>query len=271
MAVPMTPPVTPPLTPPIAPITRPYTPAIDPYPGDGAADAEALRKKAQQINRGATRAAVLGVNDGLVSNLCLILGVAGASASQSSVRIAGFASLIAGACSMAAGEWISVQSQVDMYNGVVGELRRLTQRNPLVVLTALIDRIVESGVERTSASKLASELPLDEERFFSFSAKTIFGVDPDDQGSPLVAAGSSLSFFAVGAIVPLAPWFLTSGGAGVIWSIVLTAMASLIVGGFVGRSSDSSVTKAAIRQFLIVLVVAALTFGIGKAFGTAIG
>jgi vacuolar iron transporter family protein len=254
-----------------SPLPRPYTPTIEPYPRDGALDAVALRRKAQQINRGATRAAVLGVNDGLVSNLCLILGVAGASATQSSVRIAGFASLIAGACSMAAGEWISVQSQVDMYNGVVGELRRLTQRNPMVVLSALIDRIVESGIDRTSASKLASELPLNEDRFFSFSAKTIFGVDPDDQGSPLVAAASSLSFFAVGAIVPLAPWFVSSGSAGVMWSVLLTAVASLVVGGFVGRSSDSSVARAAIRQFLIVLVVAALTFGVGKAFGTAIG
>lgn len=237
---------------------------------DGEADAVSLRRKAQKINRGAARAAVLGVNDGLISNLSLILGVAGASTDALAVRIAGVASLIAGACSMAAGEWISVRSQVDMYGGVVADLRRLTERNPALVLAQLVDRMVVSGIPRESASKVASELPLDEERFFAFSAKTIFGVDPDDQGSPLVAAASSLAFFAGGAIVPLAPWFFVSGMTGVILSIVLTALVSLVVGGFVGKSSDVSVAKAAMRQFLIVLIISALTFGIGKVFGATI-
>jgi hypothetical protein len=97
---------------------------------DAAADTADLRRKADQVARGGTRAAVLGANDGLVTNLCLILAVAGASASQSSVRLAGFASLIAGAFSMAAGEWVSVRSQKELAVGLLSELRRLIARNP---------------------------------------------------------------------------------------------------------------------------------------------
>ena len=94
------------------------------------------------MSRGGARAAVLAVNDGLISNLCLILGVAGASASQGSIRLAGFASLIAGAFSMAAGEWVSVRSQVELYGGVLREMRGLLQRNPKVVLDELFGTAV---------------------------------------------------------------------------------------------------------------------------------
>ena len=103
---------------------------IEPTVRDAAADTEALRRKAQQVARGGTRAAVLGANDGLVTNLCLILAVAGADATPSAVRLAGFASLVAGAFSMAAGEWVSVSSHRELAVGLLVELRRLIARNP---------------------------------------------------------------------------------------------------------------------------------------------
>ncbi len=251
-------------------MTIPYTPTIDPTVRDGASDAARLKAKADQVAKGGARAAVLGVNDGLVSNLCLILGVAGASSTPSAVRIAGLASLVAGAFSMAAGEWISVRSQVELLQGVLAELRNLTARNPKLVLDTLAEHLTDVGIEASTARKATTELPLSEQAFFGFTARTVFGLNPDELGSPRIAAISSLGLFAVGAIVPLAPWFVTSGGVASVLSVVLTGFASLIVGAWVGRSSGGSRARTALRQLLIVIVVAAVTFGIGKLVGTAV-
>lgn len=248
----------------------PYTPTIDARVRDGAADAVQLKAKADQVAKGGARAAVLGVNDGLVSNLCLILGVAGASSSASAVRIAGLASLVAGAFSMAAGEWISVRSQVELFQGVLAELRKLTERNPKLILDTLADHLTAVGMESSTARQVTTELPLNEQSFFTFTARTVFGLNPDELGSPRTAAISSLGLFGVGAIVPLAPWFVTSGGLASALSVLFTGLASLVVGAWVGRSSGGSQTKSALRQLLIVVVVAAVTYAIGKLVGTAI-
>lgn len=249
----------------------PYTPRIAPKVADGSKDAAELKAKSDQVAKGAARAAVLGVNDGLVSNLCLILGVAGASSTAAAVRIAGLASLVAGAFSMAAGEWISVRSQVELFKGVLDELRKLTERNPQLVLNTLADRLTDIGLAETTAKQVTTELPLKEKSFFDFTAQTVFGLNPDELGSPRVAAVSSLGLFGAGAIVPLAPWFFTSGMLATVLSVVFTGIASLVVGAWVGRSSGGSPVKSALRQLLIVVVVAAVTYGIGKAVGTAVG
>jgi vacuolar iron transporter family protein len=250
--------------------TNPYTPPIQARVQNAQADAEALRLRAQQVSRGAARAAVLGLNDGLVSNLCLILGVAGATASQSSVRLAGFASLIAGACSMAAGEWVSVRSQVELFQGVLTDLRRLISRNPALVLKELVDKLVDAGFDETTAQRASTELPLNEDRFMHFAARTVFGIDPEELGSPLTAALTSLLLFSGGALVPLLPWFFTSGTLAVLWSVGLTSIASLVFGGAIAFSSGNNVARSAIRQLLIVAFASAITYGIGKAFGTTI-
>jgi VIT1/CCC1 family predicted Fe2+/Mn2+ transporter len=249
---------------------RPYTPHAAPRPTDSAADAAALRGRASAVNRGAARAAVLGVNDGLVTNVCLILAVAGASASAGEIRLAGLASLIAGAFSMAAGEWISVRSQAELYDGVVAELRRLTERNPRLVLDELAGSLGDQGFATDTAYRVATELPLDEERFIAFSSRTLFGVDRGELGSPWVAAWSSLGLFAIGAIVPLAPWFATDGTTAIVVSVTATAIASMIVGGWVARSADRPTWRGALRQFAIVVAASAVTYGIGQAFGTAV-
>jgi VIT1/CCC1 family predicted Fe2+/Mn2+ transporter len=233
-------------------------------------DAEELENRIAQVARGAARAAVLGVNDGLVSNVCLILAVAGADATRSSVRLAGFASLIAGALSMAAGEWISVRSQVELYEGILGRLRTLVSRHPALVLDHLTDRLEEAGMARTTAQRASTELPLDEPRFLRFCANTLFGVNPDELGSPMTAALTSLGYFALGALVPLIPWFLTEGAAAKLLSVAFTAAASLLVGAVVGRSSDRPPGPAAVRQLAIVVAASAVTYGIGSVFGTAV-
>ena len=252
---------------------RPLNPTripIEPKIQDAAADTAALRRKADQVSRGAARAAVLGANDGLVTNLCLILAVAGANASASAVRLAGFASLIAGAFSMAAGEWVSVGSHAELASGLLGELRRLIARNPKLVLDELTDQLVADGFASDTAKQASTELPLDEERFLNFTAKTVFGVNPDELGSPITAATSSFALFSIGALIPLAPWFFMSGGAAVGVSVVLTIVASLAIGGLVSRSSGNSAPRGALRQLAIVVLASAITFGIGKVFGTAI-
>jgi VIT1/CCC1 family predicted Fe2+/Mn2+ transporter len=238
--------------------------------GDVRADTAALAARATQVARGGARAAVLGVSDGLVTNICLILGIAGAQASARDVRLAGIASLIAGAVSMAAGEWVSVRSQVELFRGVLDDLRRLVARNPRLVLDELAGHLERTGFGRDTARLAATELPLDEPRFLRFTALQLFGVNTDELGSPMTAAVASMSLFAVGALVPLAPWFFTSGGVATGLSLGLAAVAGVVVGAYVSRSGGRPIHTGALRQLSIVVVSASVTFGIGRIFGTVV-
>jgi VIT1/CCC1 family predicted Fe2+/Mn2+ transporter len=253
------------------PPARPTVIPIQAHPVASESDAAQLAARAAQVTRGGVRAAVLGVNDGLVTNVCLILAVTGANASRSSVRLAGFASLIAGALSMAAGEWVSVRSQVELYQALIGQLRGLISRSPRLVLDELSGHLEAAGFGRETARRASTELPLDEPRFMRFAATTLFGINPDELGSPLTAAGSSMLWFSTGALVPLLPWFFTGRPLAVWLSVVLTGAASLVVGGVVGRSGERGMVRGAVRQLLIVVGAAAVTYGIGHLFGTAVG
>jgi VIT1/CCC1 family predicted Fe2+/Mn2+ transporter len=250
---------------------RPTGIRIDPRATDSEADAAELARRVEQVGSGGARAAVLGVSDGLVTNVSLILGLAGAGAAASSVRLAAFASLVAGALSMAAGEWISMRSQVELYRGVIDEIHQLVARNPRLVLRELAGRLEGAGLGRSTAQVASTELPLDEPRFVRFTARTVFGLDPDQVGSPWTAAFSSLLLFGVGALVPLLPWFFTHGGRAAIWSMALTALASVLVGAFVSRSGGRNPAAGALRQTGIVAFAAAVTYGIGTAVGGVVG
>ena len=214
---------------------------------------------------------MLGVNDGLVTVLALILGLAGANASVSAVRLAGAASLVAGAFSMAAGEWVSVRAQVELYQGVLTELRALVGRNPKLVLDNLVDRLEAFGFDTSTAQKATTEIGLDEDLFLSFTARTVFGVNSDELGSPLTAALSSLLLFSLGALVPLLPWFFTQGGAGVAWTVALTSVSAVVVGAYIGRSGGTAAWRSAARQLVIVALASGITYGIGAAIGTTVG
>ena len=217
---------------------RPLHIAIEPRAIDPASDAAVLAERVAQVARGGVRAAVLGVNDGLVTNVCLILALAGADASAASVRLAGFASLLAGCLSMAAGEWVSVRNQVELYSSLLGEVRQLVARNPRLVLDNLSAHLEATGFGRATAQTAAAELSLDEERFLDFTARALFGINIDEQGSPLTAATTSLLYFAGGALVPLMPWFFTQGALAATLSVALTAAASLIFGGVGGPTQQ---------------------------------
>ena len=244
---------------------------IAPHISDAVGDAAELHRKALQVSRGGARAAVLGVNDGLVTVVALILGLAGANASASAVRLAGFASLVAGALSMAAGEWLSVRAQVELYEGVLGELRALLGRNPKLVLDTLEDKLEGYGFDTPTAQRASTELALDEHLFLSFTAQTVFGVNSEELGSPITAALSSLVLFTAGALVPLLPWFFTRGGAGVALTVAFASVGAVLAGGYVTRTAGTAVWRGSLRQLAILLIAAAVTFGIGAALGTTVG
>lgn len=234
---------------------------------DRVKDSEILAKRALQVQRGAARAAVLGVNDGLVSVLCIILAVAGAGASTHNVLLAGFAGLIAGAVSMAAGEWISVKGQVELFSGILFDVKKLMTDDRELLSDQLAKSLAESGHSDKTAEKAAAEIASDDSHLVEVYARQVMGFNPDELGSPWVAAGSSFALFTLGALAPLAPWFFT-GGAMAIWlSVIFTAIGGLIVGGYIGASSGKSVLLGAVRQLAIIILASVVTYGVGYLFG----
>jgi VIT1/CCC1 family predicted Fe2+/Mn2+ transporter len=233
-------------------------------------DSQILALRAAQVQRGGARAAVLGVNDGLVSTLCIVLGVAAAGQPQTAVLLAGLAGLVAGSISMAAGEWISVKSQVDLFEGVLDDLKKMIKRDKSLLEETLADHLVSDGYSKKTAASATKELASDKGRFFETYAEQVIGVNPDELGSPWVAAVSSFALFTLGALAPLAPWFFTNGATGMWWSIVLTALGGLVAGGYVAYSSGKPLAFGAIRQFLIVVFASIVTYGVGALFGTVI-
>lgn len=233
-------------------------------------DSELLAARALQVQRGAARASVLGVNDGLVSTLCIVLAVAGAGAGQPAVLLAGLAGLIAGAISMAAGEWISVQSQVELFQGILRDLKKMVTRDRELLTEQLEGNFVQAGMSDKNALAAAKDVANDDAQLFDLYATRVMGINPDELGSPWVAAGSSFLLFSAGALAPLAPWFFTGGATGAVWATILTALASLLVGGYVGRTSGSGTNFGAVRQLLIVIFAAGVTYGIGLIFGATV-
>lgn len=234
-------------------------------------DSQILAARAAQVQRGGARAAVLGVNDGLVSTLCIVLGVAAAGQSQQAVLLAGLAGLVAGSISMAAGEWISVKAQVELFQGVLSDLKHMIRKDKALLEETLTAHLVEDGYSARTAASATKELSTDKGRFFETYAEQVIGVNPDELGSPWVAAASSFALFTLGALAPLSPWFFIGGTIGMMLSLVLTAIGSLIAGGYVANSSGKAVWYGALRQFLIVVLASVVTYGVGVVFGVAIG
>lgn len=235
-------------------------------------DSALLAKRASQVQGGAARAAVLGVNDGLVSTVCIILAVAAATGGErEAVLIAGFAGLIAGAFSMAAGEWISVKSQVELFEGILADLGKLMKRDLVLLRETLETKLQAGGLSPKTAKTIAHEMAAgDTLQFRELYATQVLGVNPDELGSPWTAAGSSFALFTTGSIVALSPWFFTGQDTGIVLSVVFTALASLVVGGYIAFTSGKSLAYGAARQFFIVLSASLVTYGVGLVFGTVI-
>jgi VIT1/CCC1 family predicted Fe2+/Mn2+ transporter len=231
---------------------------------------ELLAKRAAQVQRGGARAAVLGVNDGLVSVLCIVIGVAAAGADARAVLIAGFAGALAGAISMAAGEWISVKAQVELFEGVLSDLRKVVKNDRELLTDNLAKNFEDHAVEKQTATRAAHDVAQHDKEFISMYSSQVIGINEDELGSPWVAAGSSFLLFALGSIAPLLPWIIGMHGTeGITLAITLTGLGSLFVGGYTARSSGKSVIYGALRQLLIVVFASVVTYGIGYLFGVS--
>jgi VIT1/CCC1 family predicted Fe2+/Mn2+ transporter len=228
-----------------------------------------LRQRALLVQRGGVRAAVLGVNDGLVSTLCLVVAVAAAGADTRAVVTAGFAGLLAGAISMAAGEWISVKAQVELFQGVLDDLRQEVKENKTELVHSLAHALAGRGMNIKVAHQAATDISQNDEHFIALYSAQVIGMNKDELGSPWHAAFSSFLLFALGSLAPIIPWLFINEHKAVVVSIIVTSLASLIVGGFIAKSSGKNISYGAFRQLLIVLASSIITYGIGYLFGVA--
>jgi VIT1/CCC1 family predicted Fe2+/Mn2+ transporter len=214
---------------------------------------------------------VFGVSDGLVSNVGLILGVAGADPAPGVVRLAGLAGLIAGAVSMAAGEYNSMRVQTELLQRELDLERRELRRNPHVETVELAQLYQSRGVDPDRARELAEHMMSDPEIALQTHAREELGIDPDELGSPKGAATSSFFAFCAGAIVPLLPWFFIGHGSAIALSLILAIAAAVGIGVTVARFTGRAPWFAIGRQVLFTLVPAAVTFAIGSLVGVGVG
>ncbi|MFG3286421.1 VIT1/CCC1 transporter family protein [Streptomyces sp. NPDC048111] len=223
----------------------------------------------RDVNGGWLRPAVFGAMDGLVSNLALMTGVAGGEVSHRTIVITGLAGLAAGAFSMAAGEYTSVASQRELVEAELDIERRELRKHPADEERELAELYMSRGVEPELAREVARQLSQDPEQALEIHAREELGIDPSDLPSPTVAAVSSFASFALGALLPLLPYLL---GASALWPAVLLALVGLFgCGAVVAKVTARSWWFSGVRQLALGGAAAALTFGIGSFFGTAIG
>jgi VIT1/CCC1 family predicted Fe2+/Mn2+ transporter len=222
----------------------------------------------RNITGGAARAAVFGMSDGLTTNVALILGVAGANPAAGVVRLAGLAGLIGGAFSMAAGEWVSMRAQAELLERELNVERQSLKASPEFEERELVGIYRARGIDHDTAAAMASQVMADPDRALEVHAREELGVNPGSLGSPVSAALSSFWTFALGALIPLVPWFFGHGGGMAVISVVLAGVAALVVGGALARFTGKGVVFSALRQLSIAAAASAVTFGIGAAIGT---
>ena len=224
---------------------------------------------------GSIRAAIFGMNDGLLSNLSLILGVAGAGAGAGldnhAVVVTGFAGLLGGAFSMAAGEYTSVASQRDLLTRQVELEKREIEEAPEEEAAELALIFKQKGLSTEQASRVAAEILKNPEQAADTLVREELGLDPDDLGSPWSAAWSSFVMFAVGATVPLIPFLLTTGTTAVAIAAGLAFGVLGGVGAFVGFLSGTSMVRSAGRMVGLGVLAAGVTYTVGRMFGAAVG
>jgi len=220
---------------------------------------------------GNLRAAVFGISDGLVSNASLILGVAGASASNSMVLLSGVAGLLAGAFSMAAGEYVSVRSQREMYEHQIGLERKELAEYPDEEAQELALIYTARGMPRDEALAYARRTIADPEKALDTLAREELGLNPDELGSPWGAAWSSFTSFSIGAAIPLLPFIFAGGATALLATIGVTALALFCVGAIISLFTGGSATRDGLRMLAIGAAAGGVTFLIGKLLGVTLG
>src|SRR4051812_22971935 len=208
----------------------------------------------RSISGGLPRAAVFGVSDGLVSNVSLVIGFAGSGVGADVVRLAGLAGLIAGAISMAAGEYVSVSAQNELIERELEIERREIARHPEAETAELVRAYESKGVQGQRARAVAADIMRSPDTALSVHAREELGIDPDSLASPWRTAVSSFIAFCIGALLPVLPWFFASGAPAALASIALGMVAAAIVGALIGRFAERSVVFTAVRQVFILVL-----------------
>lgn len=219
---------------------------------------------------GTLRAGVFGANDGLVSNTCLVMGVAGAAASPDVILLTGVAGLPAGAFSMAAGEYISMLSQREMFEYQIAQERDELERYPEEEAEELAVIYAARGIPIEEARAITGQLVRNPEQALDTLAREELGLNPDDLGSPTGAAVSSFLAFAVGAILPLLPFLFGSGSKGVLIAAAISGFALFAIGAALSLFSGKNAPFGGARMLVIGAVAAAATYGIGSLFDAAV-
>jgi VIT1/CCC1 family predicted Fe2+/Mn2+ transporter len=219
----------------------------------------------RDVSGGWLRPAVFGAMDGLVTNVSLIAGVGGGGGSAHTIVLTGLAGLAAGACSMAAGEYVSVSSQNELVQAEVNKERIELENNPAFEQAELATMLRARGVSAATARQAAAEISAQPEKALAVHALEELGVDPGELPSPVVAAGASLAAFAVGAIIPLIPYLAGLNLLPV--ALGLSAIAAIAGGGMVARLTDRPFWRGAVRQLVLGAFAVAITYLIGMAVG----
>jgi VIT1/CCC1 family predicted Fe2+/Mn2+ transporter len=219
----------------------------------------------------ALRAAVLGANDGLVSNLSLVMGVAGAAFEQQTVLVTGLAGLLAGAFSMALGEWLSVTSSRELYQRQIATEADELAQVPDEEKEELVLIYQSKGMQRAEAEDTAARVMANKDAALDTLVREEIGIDPKELGgSPWAAAFSSFFVFMLGAIFPVLPFFWLSGALAIAASAALSALALYGIGAITSIFTGRSVVATGVRQVLVGAAAAAATFGLGHWLGVSL-
>jgi VIT1/CCC1 family predicted Fe2+/Mn2+ transporter len=232
-------------------------------------DAEAHDHSHADVSGGWLRAAVFGAMDGLVTNTALVAGVGGGGAPPRAIVLAGTASLVAGAISMALGEYTSVKTQNEQLDLEVEKERRELQVNPQGELAELVEMLRVRGVEEGLAREVAVQLSRDPEIALRLHIVAELGLSPEDKPSPRTAAVSSFLTFGTGALLPMLPYLL---GFSLLWVALLCGgLGLLVAGALTSRFTPRPWWYAGLRQLLFGALAAGITYAIGSAIGVTVG
>lgn len=221
----------------------------------------------RSVQGGAARAAVFGISDGLVTNLSLVIGMSGAHPAPRVVQLAGLAGLVAGACSMAVGEYVSMRAQRELLERELDVERREIQRYPDAEHRELSTLYEQRGLPPALAQQVATIMMRDEDTAVESHAQEELGIDLDELGSPTMAAASSFVSFGVGALVPLLPWLVIRGTAALLMTVTFTAAMSALVGGVLSRFTGRPWLRSALRQVGLSAVAGGICFVLGTVAG----
>ncbi|MDX6260368.1 MAG: vacuolar iron transporter family protein [Kribbellaceae bacterium] len=233
-----------------------------------AESASELHHSHRDVTGGWLRPATFGVMDGLVSNFALVAGVVGGGATGKVVIVTGLAGLVAGACSMASGEFTSVSSQTELMQAEIEVERRELHKHPEEELKELAMMYEAKGLRPELAAEVARELTADPEVALEVHVREELGVDPNDLPSPWVAAGSSFAAFALGAVIPLLPFLF--GASSVLPALLLSMVGLVVTGGIVAKITARPFWYGGGRQLLLGALSAAVTYAIGLLVGTGL-